>query len=347
MRNFEKKIFSVISLDKDIGGISKMIEISTSVLSNNSNLINLFLINKSQTEKALVSSLKMKNININKLSFIEKNLLKIGYLKKKYKKNILESDIIFIHNYKLLKYLKNYLDLKPFIFFFHTDKEKQIYGLEKIKKVFTVNNFTMNLINNKYKEKKAHYLPNCIDTKNKKYSFKKNNKKKLIVGAMGRLVEKKGFENLISVFKRIQNLELQIAGDGPLMNHLAKKARGYNNIKLLGWIKNKNQFFKKIDIFFCSSSIEPFGLVILEAMLYSVPVISTNCKGPIDIINHMKNGILVKIDDKPAMEKAIILLERNAFLREKISKNAYDVLKNNYSIEVYKKNIFSEIKEYL
>ena len=343
----EKKIFSVISLDKDIGGISKMIELSTKVLSNNNNnKINLFLIDKSATEKSLSEVFKKKNITIKRLSTIEKNLLKLGYLRNNYKKDIFESDIIFLHNYKLVKHLKSFLDFKPFILFFHTDKEKQIYGLEKIKKVLTVNSFTMKLINKKYKAEIAKYLPNCIDTRNKKLILK-NSKKEIIVGAMGRLVEKKGFESLINVFKRLKGIQLHIAGDGPLMNFLEKKAYGYNNIKLLGWIKDKNEFFKKIDIFFCSSYIEPFGLVILEAMLNGVPVISTKCSGPLDIIEHMKNGILVNIDNKHEMEKAVRLLEKDKLLRKKISKNAFETLKDKYSIQVYKKNLFSEIKKIL
>tara|TARA_E500000178_G_scaffold119749_1_gene119843 strand:+ start:194 stop:1237 length:1044 start_codon:yes stop_codon:yes gene_type:complete len=343
----EKKIFSVFSLDKDIGGISKMIELSTKVLSNNNNnKINLFLIDKSATEKSLSEVFKKKNITIKKLSIIEKNLLKLGYLRNNYKKDIFESDIIFLHNYKLVKHLKRYLDFKPFILFFHTDKEKQIYGLEKIKKVLTVNSFTMKLINKKYKAEIAKYLPNCIDTRNKKLILK-NSKKEIIVGAMGRLVEKKGFESLINVFKRLKGIHLHIAGDGPLMSFLGKKAYGYNNIKLLGWIKDKNEFFKKIDIFFCSSYIEPFGLVILEAMLNGVPVISTKCRGPLDIIEHMKNGILVNIDNKYEMEKAVRLLEKDKLLRKQISKNAFETLKDKYSIQVYKKNLFSEIKKIL
>ncbi len=343
----EKKIFSVFSLDKDIGGISKMIELSTMILSNNNNnKINLFLIDKSATEKSLSEALKKKNIIIKRLSIIDKNLLKIGYLRNNYKKDIFESDIIFLHNYKLVKYLKRYLNFKPFFLFFHTDKEKQIYGLEKVKRVLTVNSFTMKTINKKYKGDIARYLPNCIDTRNKKFFFK-NSKKKITVGAMGRLVEKKGFESLINVFKRLEGIQLHIAGDGPLMKFLEKQAHGCNNVKLLGWIKNKNDFFKKIDIFFCSSYIEPFGLVILEAMLNGVPVISTKCKGPMDIIEHMKNGILVNIDDKQDMEKAIRLLEKDKFLRKKISKNAFETLKNKYSIQAYKKNLFTEIKETL
>ena len=324
-----------------------MIEISTIVLSNNNNnKINLFLIDKSATEKSLSKALKKKNIIIKRLSIIDKNLLKFGILRNNYKKDIFESDIIFLHNYKLVKYLKRYLNFKPFILFFHTDKEKQIYGLEKIKKVLTVNSFTMKTINKKYKGDIAKYLPNCIDTRNKKFVFK-NFKKKITVGAMGRLVDKKGFESLINVFKRLEGIQLHIAGDGPQMKFLEKQAHGCNNVKLLGWIKNKDEFFKKIDIFFCSSYIEPFGLVILEAMLNGVPVISTKCKGPMDIIEHMKNGILVNIGDKQEMEKAIRLLEKDKLLRKKISKNAFDTLKNKYSIQVYKKNLFTEIQETL
>ena len=223
MSILEKKIFSVFSLDKDIGGISKMIELSTKVLSNNNNnKINLFLIDKSETEKSLSEIFKKKNITIKRLSIIERYLLKLGYLSNNYKKDIFESDIIFLHNYNLVKYLKRYLDFKPFILFFHTDKEKQTDGLEKIKKVLTVNSFTMKLINKKYNGEIAKYLPNCIDIRNKKPVFKKSNKE-IIIGTMGRLVEKKGFESLISVFKRLEGIQLQIGGDGPLMNFLKKR----------------------------------------------------------------------------------------------------------------------------
>ena len=96
-----------------------MIELSTKVLSNNNNnKINLFLIDESATEKSLSKVFKKKNITIKRLSIIEKNLLKLGYLRNNYKRDIFESDIIFLHNYKLVKYLKRYLDFKPFILFF-------------------------------------------------------------------------------------------------------------------------------------------------------------------------------------------------------------------------------------
>ena len=173
LKKFEKNIFSVFSLDKDLGGISSMIELSTIIMSNRVKKINLFLIKNSETEKFLSKSLyKKKNVEIFKLSAVERYLFKIGFLKSKYTKQINLSDIIFIHNTKLFKYLKNYILFKPIILFFHTDKKKQIYNIKKVKKVFTVNSSTKRIINNIYGNYKAVYLPNSIDIKNKKYLFK-------------------------------------------------------------------------------------------------------------------------------------------------------------------------------
>ena len=343
LKNLEKKTFSVFSLDKDIGGISSMIDLSTSIMSNRVKKINLFLIKNSETEKFLSRALKKKkNIEIFKLATLERYLLKIRFLESKYAKLINSSDIIFIHNTKLFKYLKYYTLLKPVILFFHTDKKKQIYDLKKINKVFTVNTGTKHIIDNIYGKYKAVCLPNSIDIRNKKYLFKQINNK-LVVGTIGRLVEKKGFLHLINVIKSMSNIELHIAGDGPLLSMLKDNAKEYRNIKFLGWIKNKDSFFKNIDIFCCPSKIEPFGLVILEAMSNSVPVISTRCKGPMDIIDNMKNGILVNIDNYEEMKNSIILLKDNKTLRKKISKNAFDTLRKKYSIEAYEKNFFSEI----
>ena len=69
-----------------------MIELSTRVLyNNNNNKVNLFLIDNSATEKSLSEAFKKKNITIKRLSIIERNLLKLGYLRNNYKKDIFDS----------------------------------------------------------------------------------------------------------------------------------------------------------------------------------------------------------------------------------------------------------------
>ena len=116
------------------------------------------------------------------------------------------------------------------------------------------------------------------------------------------------------------------------------------SIKFLGWIENKEFFFKKIDVF-CSSSLEePFGLVIIEAMSRGIPVISTNCHGPIDIIKNNKDGLLIEKNNKLELQNAITRLKDNVNLRSKLGLNAIDKYKKKFTFEEYLKNINSLIK---
>ena len=205
------------------------------------------------------------------------------------------------------------------------------------------------LINNFFKNKKAFLLPNCIKIDNKKY-LQKTKSKDIVIGAMGRFVTKKGFDLLIQViqmYQENQKVKLLIAGDGPLMQSYKRLIKNNKNIQLLGWVKDKERFFSKIDIFCIPSKIEPFGIVILEAMARGIPVISTRCHGPLDIIKNNKNGILININNANEMKSAIDLLKNNAEIRKNISKNGLDTIKYKYTIDAYKRNLFSLLTDVL
>ena len=350
MLHLSHKIFSVFSLDKDIGGISTMIELSTIVMSSEVKQVNLFLLKDTATFNLISDKFKKKkNVTIFEISLLDKIFIKIGILSNKIKKNIFNSDIIFIHNAKLASCFNTIYKVKPIILFFHTDKNKQIKMLKNITRVFAVNNQTKELINNFFKNKKAFLLPNCIKIDNKKY-LQKTKSKDIVIGAMGRFVTKKGFDLLIQViqmYQENQKVKLLIAGDGPLMHSYKRLIKNNKNIQLLGWVKDKERFFSKIDIFCIPSKIEPFGIVILEAMARGIPVISTRCHGPLDIIKNNKNGILININNKNEMKSAIDLLKNNAEIRKNISKNGLDTIKYKYTIEAYKKNLFSLLTDVL
>ncbi len=347
MLDLSNKTFSVFSLDRDIGGISTMIELSALVMASEAKNINIFLFKGTATFNLIADKFKnIKNVTVFELSIVDKIFFKIGILKSNIEESILSSDAIFIHNAKLSYSLKKFCKIKPIILFFHTDKSKQIKMLKNVTRVFTVNNNTKELINTFYKDTKAYLLPNCININYKKRVYEPK-LKKLVVGAMGRLVKKKGFDLLIKAFQKDQNAELLIAGDGPLMRSYQKITKNNKNIKLLGWIKEKDFFFSEIDIFCSPSREEPFGIVILEAMARGIPVISTKCNGPIDIIKNNKNGMLVNINNVNEMKSAIKLLKNRPDLRKKISKNGLNTIKYKYTIEVYKKNFFSLLKDIL
>ena len=80
---------------------------------------------------------------------------------------------------------------------------------------------------------------------------------------------------------------------------------------------------KASDIFVLSSLWEGFGNVIIEAMACGVPVISTKCHGPAEIINDGINGILVPGEHPEAMADAIIRLLKDRRLAEHLINEGY------------------------
>ncbi|CAA7386206.1 glycosyltransferase [Chryseobacterium fistulae] len=115
----------------------------------------------------------------------------------------------------------------------------------------------------------------------KKYDGKK------VIFSLGRLVSYKGFEYLIdSALHLNDDYVILIGGSGPLKNILQKRIQdqGLNNkVKLLGYLSDEDvlQYYSLCDIF-CLSSIEKteaFGIVQIEAMCFSKPVIATKIEG--------------------------------------------------------------------
>lgn len=136
--------------------------------------------------------------------------------------------------------------------------------------------------------------------------FKKINKtkQKLIFGYIGSIIPIKGVDILIESFNKVSSRynKLLIAGD--YNNDYAKKLKNKSNknIKFLGEVcnKDKEKFFKKIDVLVVPSLDEPFGLTVAEGAMYGKAIITTNKTGAKFLVKNNKNGFIVKaknIDD--------------------------------------------------
>lgn len=150
-------------------------------------------------------------------------------------------------------------------------------------------------------QRKISVLPNSIDTSEINPKEDEEFRSPPIIGTMGRMVYKKGFdiflESLATLKKEGVQFKALIGGTGPEERNLKSLVSDLgleNFVEFTGWIKDKKDFFQKIDIFCLPSRSEPFGIVLLEAMANNVPVISTNSTGPTEIIKHMKDGFIVQ-----------------------------------------------------
>jgi len=108
--------------------------------------------------------------------------------------------------------------------------------------------------------------------------------------AHGRFVHKKGFDLLLRSFAAIpnDNVALHVAGDGPERRstmQLARQLHLEDKVYFPGWQNNIRDFLLQGDLFVLPSRDEPFGIALLEAMACGIPVISTLCHGPLEILD--------------------------------------------------------------
>lgn len=153
-------------------------------------------------------------------------------------------------------------------------------------------------------------IPNIISYPNLKH---KNKSSIINLLFLGFLVEGKGIFDILEVFKinyeRYKNkLHLYIGGNGD-----SDKVVSYirdNNLNdivtFCGWVSGnkKNELLNNCNIYILPSYNEGLPISILEAMSYSMPIISTNVGGIPEIVNE-KNGILIQPGDKKALQEAI------------------------------------------
>lgn len=159
--------------------------------------------------------------------------------------------------------------------------------------------------------------------------------KKLLVTS-GRLVSQKGYEPLLEVCNRLNNdkldYELWILGEGwerPKLEELIDKYK-LNNVKLLGFKENPYKYIKEGDLFVCSSKNEGFSLVIAEAMILGLPVISTNCSGPNELLNFGEYGFMVENTEEALYEGLKGVLNNKEKLEYYIKKSKERVNFFNY-----------------
>ena len=62
-------------------------------------------------------------------------------------------------------------------------------------------------------------------------------------------------------------------------------------VKFTSWTNDIDKYYKKSKIFILNSVYEGLGNVLVDAVNYNIPIITTNCKsGPSEIIDYGKGG---------------------------------------------------------
>ncbi|TLD96859.1 glycosyltransferase [Helicobacter jaachi] len=158
----------------------------------------------------------------------------------------------------------------------------------------------------------AHLLkPPCAHTQHLDFLDKYAHKK--MIFSLGRLAQNKGFVYLIESMKFLsQEYILCIGGDGALRNELKRLIGAANlthRVFLVGAIPREQlaYYYERCHIFVLPSIQESFGVVLLEAMSFSKPVISTNLSpsGSAFVNQHGISGLVIPPKNPKAIAQAI------------------------------------------
>ena len=128
---------------------------------------------------------------------------------------------------------------------------------------------------------------------------------RLRVVAVGRLSHEKGLDVLVEAVRGLP-VELEIAGVGPEEPRL--RALAGDNVSFLGWVARDAlpDLYANADVAVMPSRSDPWGLVLNEAALAGLPLVSTTAAGAAwDVIEDGVNGFRVPPGDVRALRAAI------------------------------------------
>lgn len=182
---------------------------------------------------------------------------------------------------------------------------------------------------------RSQTLPTGRQVSNIKSVEIKTENDKFIFLTVGRLVPVKNIGLQIGamaeVVKKYPNAELWIVGDGPeraSCEWQIANGKLENNIKLFGWQKNPEEFYNQADAFLLTSNYEGWGMAVVEAASFGLPIIMTDvgCAG--EFIENEKSGLVVPVGGKIELEEAMARLMEDGVLRKKLSEGALLAIKN-------------------
>ncbi|MEP6635237.1 MAG: glycosyltransferase family 4 protein [Acidobacteriota bacterium] len=166
-----------------------------------------------------------------------------------------------------------------------------------------------------------------------------------LIGSVGALTTLKGHDDFlraaVKIAETFPNAFFVIAGTDSSSTqahrtHLERLIREYglsDRVRMIGWMDDLPSLFCALDVFVSASRTESFGLAIVEAMASGAAVVATETEGAKEIIRNGETGLLVPLGDVAALAEGVKALLTNGQERGRISKQAREVARANFSLE--------------
>jgi len=158
-----------------------------------------------------------------------------------------------------------------------------------------------------------------------------------VLATVGRLVARKGLDRLLHILSktRLAKFKLVVIGSGPQLDDLQSLAESLgiaDSVIFTGFVEEerKYQFLHASDLYVSTSQHEGFGLVFLEAMSASLPIVCYDNGGQCDFLEHGATGMLLNINDEAGFGQALISLRKNISGRKEMARYSKHKVESYY-----------------
>ena len=149
---------------------------------------------------------------------------------------------------------------------------------------------------------------------------------------VGRVTKSKGISDLVHSFSKWPDYNLQVIGDGDLLQLLKDQYRSFNNIQFLGKVPQESliKFYRKATALILPSlAPETFGLTVVEAFACGVPAIVRIAGGSRETIDRSEAGYLYSNEDD--LKSAIEHFKKDPDLRSHLGNRARKAYETDYT----------------
>ncbi|MGD1699650.1 glycosyltransferase [Dapis sp. BLCC M229] len=165
-------------------------------------------------------------------------------------------------------------------------------------------------------------------------------KDEIAILLLGTVCERKGQHDLVKSLSFIPEKEREkikcfLVGDRPnlyslklheLVKNLPEEIQ--QRVEIVGETSETAKYYQAADIFVCTSRIESFPRVILEAMAYNLPIVTTPVFGIVEQVKPNINGLFYAPDNPEELANVLMSLLIDEELRQRLAGNAKYVLES-------------------
>ncbi|MGH2925443.1 MAG: glycosyltransferase [Solirubrobacterales bacterium] len=154
---------------------------------------------------------------------------------------------------------------------------------------------------------------------------------------VGRLHEEKGVRDVIALAGSLPEIEVRVAGHGPLEGEVAAAARRLENLEFVGKLDRDGVFDLLMRARVClmpSRWQEPGGIAVLEAMSVGTPVVAFASGGLAEYVGDLGGGRVIE-PDRDALARECAALEADRETWELLSARGADGVATRHSPEQY------------